>query len=162
MTVNRTTLILLVRGNPPTRVLLGYKKRGFGQGKYTGIGGKIEPGETVREAAAREMCEETRVVVSPNDLVDAGHVAFYFPARPDWNLSTRVFLGHKWKGEPTETREMRPVWFATDRLPFDAMWQDATYWYPHVLKNQRVSAAFTFSNDCETVATSQIDVRKMK
>ena len=164
---NHTTLILLVRtcpcgreqeGDPITHVLLGYKKRGFGAGKYTGIGGKIEPGETVRVAAVREMQEETGVVMSPDDLVDAGHVTFYFPARPEWNLTTRIFIGRRWQGEPTETEEIRPVWFEADHLPFDTMWDDATYWYPYVLANKRVKATFTFSTDCKTVATSEIEM----
>ena len=165
--VTHTTLILLVRtcpcggkqgGDPITHVLLGYKKRGFGAGKYTGIGGKIEPGETVRAAAVREMHEETGVVISPQDLVDAGHLTFYFPARPQWNLTTRIFVGHRWQGEPIETGEIRPVWFEIDHLPFDTMWDDATYWYPYVLKNKCVRATFTFSTDCKTVATSQIEI----
>ncbi len=155
---NHTTLILLVRGDPITHVLLGYKKRGFGAGKYTGIGGKIEPGETVRAAAVREMREETGVEMSPRDLVDAGHVAFYFPARPKWSLTTRIFIGRRWKGEPTETGEIRPVWFEIDHLPFDTMWDDAAYWYPYVLENKCVRATFTFSTDCKTVAASQIEM----
>ena len=164
---NHTTLILLVRacpcggkqgGDPITHVLLGYKKRGFGAGKYTGIGGKIELGETVRAAAVREMREETGVVMSSRDLVDAGHLTFYFPARPKWSLTTRIFVGRRWQGEPTETGEIRPVWFEIDHLPFDAMWDDATYWYPYVLENKCVRATFTFSTDCKTVAASQIEI----
>ncbi|MYC12178.1 MAG: 8-oxo-dGTP diphosphatase [Gemmatimonadetes bacterium] len=164
---NHTTLILLVRacpcggkqgGDPITHVLLGYKKRGFGVGKYTGIGGKIEPGETVRAAAVREMREETGVVMSVQDLVDAGHLTFYFPTRPKWSLTTRIFIGRRWQGEPTETGEIRPVWFEIDHLPFDAMWDDATYWYPYVLAHKRVRAIFTFSTDCKTVATSEIEM----
>lgn len=37
------------------KVLLGYKKRGFGVGKYNGFGGKVEPGELPRDAAIREL-----------------------------------------------------------------------------------------------------------
>jgi hypothetical protein len=29
------------------RILLGYKKRGFGMGKFNGFGGKVEKGETI-------------------------------------------------------------------------------------------------------------------
>jgi hypothetical protein len=36
-------------------VLLGRKKRGFGEGYVNGFGGKVEPGETVEAAAAREV-----------------------------------------------------------------------------------------------------------
>ena len=36
-------------------VLLGYKKHGFGSGKWNGFGGKVEPGESVAEGAARKV-----------------------------------------------------------------------------------------------------------
>ncbi len=123
-----------------------------------GIGGKIEPGETVRVAAVREMREETGVVMSVQDLVDVGHVTFYFPTRPNWNLTTRIFIGRRWQGELTETGEIRPVWFEIDHLPFDTMWDDAPYWYPYVLAHKRIRATFTFSTDCKTVATSEIEM----
>lgn len=42
------TLVLVVQ---PGRVLLGMKKRGFGAGKWNGFGGKVQPGETIEEAA---------------------------------------------------------------------------------------------------------------
>lgn len=41
-------------------VLLGWKKRGFGAFRYNGFGGKVEPGETVAAAAARELLEVWR------------------------------------------------------------------------------------------------------
>lgn len=37
------------------KVLLGLKKKGFGQGYYNGFGGKVEPGETIVQAAEREV-----------------------------------------------------------------------------------------------------------
>ena len=37
------TLVLLLKGEPATEILLGYKKTGFGTGKITGIGGKSNP-----------------------------------------------------------------------------------------------------------------------
>ncbi len=45
----------LVIINDGDRVLLGEKKRGFGAGYFNGFGGKVEPGETIREAAQREV-----------------------------------------------------------------------------------------------------------
>ncbi|MCO5556826.1 hypothetical protein L7F22_010379 [Adiantum nelumboides] len=45
------TLAIVNRGG---QVLLGLKKRGFGEGYYNGFGGKVEVGETIEEAARRE------------------------------------------------------------------------------------------------------------
>lgn len=44
------TLVLVVQ---PGKVLLGMKKRGFGAGKWNGFGGKVQPGETIEDAARR-------------------------------------------------------------------------------------------------------------
>jgi 8-oxo-dGTP pyrophosphatase MutT (NUDIX family) len=44
-------------------ILLGMKKRGFGEGRWNGFGGKVEEGETIVEAAIREMKEESGLTV---------------------------------------------------------------------------------------------------
>ena len=50
MSLKVLTLVFLRKEG---EVLLGYKKRGFGSGKWNGFGGKVEPGESVAEGAAR-------------------------------------------------------------------------------------------------------------
>jgi 8-oxo-dGTP pyrophosphatase MutT (NUDIX family) len=35
------------------KILLGLKKRGFGEGKWNGFGGKVHVNETIRQAAVR-------------------------------------------------------------------------------------------------------------
>lgn len=47
--------------SPYSSVLLGLKLRGFGAGKFNGFGGKVEPGERIRDAAMREMKEEAGI-----------------------------------------------------------------------------------------------------
>jgi 8-oxo-dGTP pyrophosphatase MutT (NUDIX family) len=64
----RLTLLLL-RSNG--RILLGRKKRGFGAGKANGFGGKVEVGETIKEAAVREVQEESGVTIDPADACEA-------------------------------------------------------------------------------------------
>ena len=46
------TLVFL-RDVPNKRILLGYKKRGFGIGKWNGLGGKVETNESITEGAKR-------------------------------------------------------------------------------------------------------------
>ena len=51
MTQNKLlTLVLVCNAD---KVLLGMKKRGFGEGRWNGFGGKVETGETIPEAAVR-------------------------------------------------------------------------------------------------------------
>lgn len=52
MLVEKLLSLVLLRKNGS--VLLGWKKRGFGAGKWNGFGGKIEEGETILECAKRQ------------------------------------------------------------------------------------------------------------
>ena len=150
-----TTLLLLVQDEPISKVLLGFKKVGFGKGKFTGIGGKVEEGETIETATVREMWEETGVTVAQKHLQSAGNITFFFPSKPDWNLIIHVFLTKHWQGTPTESNEIIPQWFNVNELPLDTMWADAPYWYHRVLKGEKIKATFTFHSDNETIYTHQ-------
>jgi len=129
------------------RVLLGMKKRGFGNGKYNGFGGKVKPGETVEAAAARELQEEAGVYCS--ELSKAGELAFFFPQKKEWDQTVHVFIASAWRGEPAESDEMRPEWFGYSALPFDRMWPDDPHWLPLVLRGQKVRAEFRFKQDSD-------------
>ncbi len=60
------TLVFLLDGDRDRdRVLLGMKKRGFGAGKWNGFGGKVDPGETIVEAAARWLQTHFTFLLSP-------------------------------------------------------------------------------------------------
>jgi len=91
--MREATLCLLVQGEPVEQVLLGFKKRGFGQGKFTGIGGKVEPRETVTAAALRELDEEIGIALSEAQLNPMGVITFRFPAKPAWDQKVHIFFG---------------------------------------------------------------------
>ncbi len=139
-------------GIPGGEVLLGLKKRGFGAGKWVGLGGHIEPGETPPQAAAREVREESGLVVDQARLVPVASLTFLFPARPAWDQTAEVFATASYQGEPAESDEVVPRWFPLDALPLVGMWDDARYWLPRVLAGEWVTATVTFAADCATVA----------
>ena len=150
------TLVFLIKGEPPSEILLGLKKAGFAQGKLNGFGGKVENGETIERAAVRELREETGVLVSEQDLRRMAHLTFVFPAKPGWDQVVHVFLARQWEGEPAESAEMRPAWYRVSEIPFETMWQDDPHWLPLILRGKRIRARFTFQADNETVAQVEI------
>jgi 8-oxo-dGTP diphosphatase/2-hydroxy-dATP diphosphatase len=123
------------------RVLLGMKKRGFGEGRWNGFGGKVMAGETIEEAAKREMLEESGAEVK--DLEKMGVVEFEFQGNPEI-LQVHIFRAQDFVGEPTESEEMRPQWYRVDEIPFDSMWPDDKFWLPLFLKGKKFEGKFLF------------------
>ncbi|WP_445154688.1 8-oxo-dGTP diphosphatase [Arthrobacter sp. Hor0625] len=154
MAYTPVTLCFLLRDRQDrTEVLLGLKRTGFGTGKIVGIGGHVEAGESDVEAVVREVWEEAGVVVDQEDLAHAGAVEFIFPARPEWNMSCRLFTARRWEGEPAESPEITPEWFDAAALPLQRMWQDAEHWLPPALAGEIVDAVVVLNDDNETVAS---------
>ncbi|QDZ22922.1 7,8-dihydro-8-oxoguanine triphosphatase [Chloropicon primus] len=128
------------------RVLLGLKKRGFGEGYYNGFGGKVEPSDESVEAAARRELEE-EAGVTAKECVRKGLLRFHFDDKPvPWEVhvfTTGLNLEPK---EPKETEEMKPQWFAVEDIPYQKMWADDEYWYPLLLAGKEFEGDFYFEN----------------
>lgn len=124
-------------------VLIAMKKRGFGVGRWNGVGGKLKEGESVRDAMIRETEEE--IGVTPTVFEERGVIRFYFDGgHEDWNQEVHVFVVTSWDGTPKESEEMKPKWFAKNALPMDEMWADDRYWLRDLLDGKRINAAFLF------------------
>ena len=140
------TVVFLVKEN---KVLLGYKKRGFGKGYYIGIGGKVEEKESIEDAAIREINEEIHVQIAKESLQEVAILKFYFPHVTDesWNQEVHAFIVKDWNGEPTFIEEIEPRWFEKNELPLDKMWDDAQYWIPQILSGKKVYKEYMFDQD---------------
>lgn len=136
----RATLLFVVRDG---RILLIDKKTGLGAGKINGPGGRIEPGETAREGAIREVQEE--LCVTPTGVRDAGELYFQFV--DGYALHGAVFSATGFDGELCETREAAPRWTPLDRIPYERMWTDDALWLPLLLAGQRFTGYFIFDGD---------------
>lgn len=148
-----TTLCFLVRGQ---KVLLAMKKRGFGQGKWNGVGGKVEAGESKRAAAVREAREEIGVEIAASKAVPRARLRFFFDGNSAWNQQCHVFVAALWRGEPQESEEMKPEWFDVSALPFETMWIDDPLWLPRVLAGESLEAEFRFSSDGSALVSQKV------
>ena len=132
------TLCIIQQNN---KILLGMKKRGFGAGRWNGFGGKVEQGESLEDAARRELREE--VGLEAIDLTEKGVVDFEFENDPKI-LEVHIFLITKFKGNPQETEEMKPQWFDIVSIPFEQMWSDDIHWMPILLSGKKFKGKFLF------------------
>lgn len=135
-TTTAVTAAATTPNSPRLRLLLGRKKRGFGEGYFNGFGGKLEPGESTDEAARRELLEESGL--TPGALEHVGVLTFVFDDQAERPWQVHVYAVPSWSGEPEETDEMAPEWFdaAPGALPFARMWADDRFWYPRFVEAQ--------------------------
>ena len=131
-----TTLCLLRRNE---EILLAMKKRGFGEGKYNGVGGKIEGTETPEAAMLRETKEE--IGVTPIQYDKVGVVSFdEFYKDEKVHLIFHLYMVTEWE-------EMQPKWFSIDSIPYNQMLPDDKYWLPLILEGKKIDAYFDFDEE---------------
>ena len=141
--MKQATLGFLIKDNK--EILLAFKKKGFGAGKWNGVGGKSDfnkGDKDIFDAAIREMKEESRVAVK--DMERVAILNFYFPYQKEWDQEVHVFISRNWEGTPEESGEMKPKWFKIKEIPFEKMWPDDKFWLPKVLNGEKLKAKFYF------------------
>ena len=130
------------------KILLGMKKRGFGNGHWNGFGGKPNDGESLIDCVCRETEEEAGIVLPKNELQLVGILDFYFTNKPkNWDQQVHVYRVSSYEGSPKETEEMKPQEFGLDEIPYHSMWPADIHWLPMVLDGKMVRGSFTFGED---------------
>jgi len=140
--LREATVLLLLKND---EILLAMKKRGFGVGKYNGVGGKPNPGENILDTAIRESQEE--INVTPLDLKKVAIINYHFPLHEGWGQQVHIFIATKWQGDPVETEEMKPKWFKLSNVPFQDMWIDDQFWMPKVFAGSLLKGSFMFGEN---------------
>uniref|UniRef100_A0A2H8TVJ5 Oxidized purine nucleoside triphosphate hydrolase n=1 Tax=Melanaphis sacchari TaxID=742174 RepID=A0A2H8TVJ5_9HEMI len=144
------TLTLIFKND---EILLGMKNRGMGKGKWNGFGGKVEPNETIDDAAKREVKEECGLdVISMKKI---GIIDFEYVGSKEI-LEGHIYFCDLFEGDIVESDEMAPIkWFKIKDSPCDNMWIDHKFWFPMILKQISFKAHFKYLND-DTMLDSTI------
>ncbi|EJT99904.1 hypothetical protein DACRYDRAFT_101040 [Dacryopinax primogenitus] len=152
------------------KICLGLKKRGFGVGRYNGFGGKVEPGETVLDAAKRELLEEANITAIK--ISSCGRMYFAFENSPVL-MDVHVYRIEEWEQEPEETEEMLPKWHSTlpaaqaesvflPSIPFDNMWPDDELWFPLFLAKKSFVGRVDFNKPVDGEKNSKMEDGPMR
>lgn len=150
-----TTLLLVIKNN---KILLALKLRGFGVGKYNGVGGKQEQGESVEETMLRETFEEIGIV--PTNYCQVAEIDFEEYVKEEKQLTNmNVFIAYDYNGTPVESDEMSPCWFDLENIPYDKMFKDDKLWLPYVLQGKKIKAHFVYDKDYN-ILSHNIDIKQ--
>ena len=90
------------------------------------------------------------------DLHPAGQLFFHFVDEPP-TLEVHVFTADNFRGQLTESDEMRPQWFPKTEIPFDQMWKDDPLWFPLLFDQKLFKGDFTFQGH-ETILDFTLNV----
>ena len=113
------------------------KKSDINKGKWIGVGGHIEPGESPEECVRREVREETGLIL--NSLFFRGILHFSGSGEEEEMF---LYTSDSFSGTPTECREGELSWVPKEKITELNLWEGDRKFLPLLLKNTRF---FSFS-----------------
>lgn len=151
--MKKTTLTFVLDGD---LLLMILKKRGQGAGKWNLPGGKVAPGESEAQAAAREVLEETGISVER--LEQRGSLEFHFPEGGSWSNACSVFVARSFSGNlVAENEECSAQWVPITEIPYDKMWPNDRLWVPALLSGEKVNRIYTFDAHDNLLSEEKLD-----
>jgi len=123
------------------------KENDYHHGKWNGLGGKLERGESPEECAIREIKEESGLIVK--DIVLKGMITFpLFDGKDDWYVF--LFVTDSFEGELIESNEGNLAWIPNEKLTKINLWDGDKIFIPWLSGDRFFSAKFNY-NDGEFV-----------
>ena len=119
------------------------KKNDFHEGKWNGLGGKFEQGETPEECVIREVKEESGLLLVNPKL--HGFITFpMFDCKKDWYVF--MFTSDKFSGELIDSKEGKLEWIPDEKLLDLNLWDGDRIFLPWLEDDKFFSAKFDYEN----------------
>jgi 8-oxo-dGTP diphosphatase len=119
------------------------KKNDVHEGKWNGLGGKFEHGETPEECVIREIKEESGLLIKNPKL--HGFITFpMFDGKKDWYVF--LFTAREFEGELIDSVEGKLEWIPNDKLLNLNLWEGDRIFIPWLLDDKFFSAKFVYEN----------------
>ncbi len=140
--MNKLATLCYVKDGNKTLMLHRIKKaEDMHEGKWNGLGGKIEDGESPEACAIREVYEESGLLVSQPQL--KGFITFpNFDGENDWYVF--VYRFDTFSGVLIESDEGHLEWISDDRLPELPLWEGDRIFMKWLTQKEIFSAIFKY------------------
>ena len=112
-------------------------------GKWNGLGGKFEPGESPEECVTREVCEESGLEIKAPRL--CGLLIFPGFKGNDWYVF--VFTATEFSGELKENEEGYLEWIPDAEVESLPLWPSDHVFMPWIREGKSFSAKFVYEGD---------------
>ena len=119
------------------------KENDIHEGKWNGLGGKFEPGETPEECVIREVKEESGLDIIKPKL--HGYISFpAFDEIQDWFVF--VFSAEEFSGDLIESSEGNLEWIVDNKLNGLNLWEGDKIFMKWMADDKLFSAKFIYKN----------------
>ena len=133
MEMDYTVLCYLKKDNQYLFMLRNKEKNDLNEGKWIGIGGHIEPGESKEEALIREVKEETGFTI--NSFKYRGEILFI---NNDYQEIMYIFTSDDYSGEMIECDEGELSWIDKDKILDLNLWEGDRYFLKPLLNSDKM------------------------
>ena len=113
------------------------------QGKWNGLGGKFEPGESPEQCVIREVYEESGFEIQNPHL--CGLLVFAGFGGEDWYVF--VFTVSQFRGELQESGEGYLEWIPDEQVESLVLWPSDHIFLPWIRDGKFFSARFVYAGD---------------
>lgn len=119
------------------------KENDYHEGKWNGLGGKFEQGESPEECAIREIEEECGLKVKSIKM--KGFITFpMFDGKDDWYVF--LFTADEFTGELIDSNEGNLAWIKNNALIDLNLWDGDKIFIPWLFEDKFFSARFNYEN----------------
>jgi 8-oxo-dGTP diphosphatase len=119
------------------------KENDYHEGKWNGLGGKFELGESPEECAIREIEEECGLKVK--SVTMKGFITFpLFDGKDDWYVF--LFTSDEYEGKLIDSPEGNLAWVENDKLTDLNLWDGDRLFLPWLFQDKFFSAKFNYEN----------------
>ncbi len=137
------TLCYLMDGERTLMLHRTKKKNDVHEGKWNGLGGKFETGETPEECAIREVKEESGLLMKNPRM--HGFITFpMFDGKKDWYVF--LFTASKFEGELIDSHEGKLEWIPNEELLKLNLWEGDRIFIPWLFQEKFFSAKFVYED----------------